>query len=146
MLVDIVDSFSEVLRKLLSLALVKRERNTRTITIHRMVQTQFKQFLGHLDRQRCFNNAVILLYGAFPSEDLATGQMYDRWQLCNQYVQHVLNIKDCFAEEARASKSFKAPWELCKLFSSCQRRVSVHVYLVGLCFLTLELQFSLRDQ
>lgn len=142
---DIVASFSAALRKLLSLALVKRERNTRTIIIHRMVQTQSKQFLGHSDRQRYFNNAMLLLHGAFPSEDLAKGQMYDRWHLCNQYAQHVLNIKDCFAEEARASKSFQAPWELCKLFSSCQRRVSLDMDFARLCFLTRETQVSLRD-
>lgn len=114
-------SFSTALRKLRNLALIKRERNTHTITIHRIVQTQLKQFLSQEDRQRHFNNAVMLLHDSFPKEDLSKGQLYDRWDLCNRYLQHVLNLRDCFVEEAKASEKFKAPWEFCSLLSNCQR-------------------------
>lgn len=102
-------SLAAVLRKLLTVALIKRDRDTRTITIHRMVQTQLKQYLSQHDRQRSFNNTVMLLYKAFPTEDLSTGQLYDRWTLCNQYLQHVLNLGGCFSEEIKRSQKFQAP-------------------------------------
>lgn len=123
-------SLATVLRKLQNLALIKRERDTQSITIHRMVQAQLKQFLSQEDRQRSFNNAVMLLCNVFPDEDASRGQLYDRWNLCNRYFQHVLNLKDCFVEEYKASKKFKVSWEFCKLLSSCQRCVFFSRYFV----------------
>ena len=59
-------SLSEVLEKLLTLALVKRDTFSRTLSLHRLVQTQFKYFLTASERQIGFENAVHLLYQAFP--------------------------------------------------------------------------------
>ncbi|KAH0553214.1 hypothetical protein GP486_006614, partial [Trichoglossum hirsutum] len=115
------NSLSAALRRLITLALIKRDRDTRVLSIHRMVQTQFKHFLSLEQRQKVFNNTVALVYGVFPREDTAKGQLYEVWETCNRYLQHVLNLKDCFMEEVKMSKNFKALWQFCDLLAQCQR-------------------------
>ncbi len=41
---ELCPRFSEVLETLLALALVKRDKTTRTLTLHRLAQTQFMYF------------------------------------------------------------------------------------------------------
>lgn len=85
-----------------------------------MVQTQFKCFLSLEQQQRAFNNAVSIVYNAFPRQDDTKGQMYETWQICNEYLQHVLNLRDCVGEMTSIPK-FKFPWEFCELLIQCQR-------------------------
>ncbi|KAI0437937.1 hypothetical protein F4803DRAFT_536882 [Xylaria telfairii] len=117
-------SFSIALSKLLKLALVKKDRDSGNLSIHRMVQAQLKQFLSLEDRQRYFNNAVRLLSDVFPREEASHAQLYIHWKLCNRYIQHVLNVKDCFVEESTISKTFLPTREFCALLSSCERFLS----------------------
>lgn len=86
-----------------------------------MVQTQFKYFLSLEQRQKSFNSTVALVYDVFPKASGARGQLYDEWELCNKYLQHVLNLKDCFEQEIKASKAFRAPQQFCELLAHCQR-------------------------
>ncbi|KAH8695778.1 hypothetical protein GQ44DRAFT_744505 [Phaeosphaeriaceae sp. PMI808] len=53
-------SFSEAIEPLLTLALIKRDRDARVFSCHRMVQTQFRFFLKQDERQEAFDNAVAL--------------------------------------------------------------------------------------
>ncbi|KAI0384927.1 hypothetical protein F5Y04DRAFT_276993 [Hypomontagnella monticulosa] len=115
------NTFSEVLRKLLKLALLKKDRNTRTLSIHRMIQTQYKNFLTPDERQRDFGNAVALINRVFPSYDSQQAQLYDVWEICNRYLQHIISLKDCFLEEIEIYESFKVPWKFCELLAQCQR-------------------------
>ena len=112
---------SDALRRLIKLALIKRNRDTRVLSIHRVVQMQFKYFLSREQREKSFNSTVTLVHIIFPKEDAAKGQMYDEWGTCNQYLQHVLNLKDCFMEERKLSNNFKAPLQFCELLARCQR-------------------------
>ncbi|KAL3952370.1 hypothetical protein ACCO45_012313 [Purpureocillium lilacinum] len=114
-------SLSAAIRKLITLALVKKNRNTKVLSVHRMVQTQFKHFLSVEERQKNFNDTVALVYNVFPREDVAKGQLYDAWETCNKYLQHVLNLRDCFTEEKTLSASFRATGQFCDLLIQCQR-------------------------
>ena len=94
------NSVSEVLDTLFTLALVKRDKTARTLSLHRLVQAQFRFFLPLTDRQKAFNDAVDLVYAAFPTTDMRHGQLYNRWQECQLYSQHILSLKDNYKKEA----------------------------------------------
>lgn len=85
------------------------------------MQTQFKYFMTSEKRQRSFNDAVLLVANVFPTEDTKAGQMYERWDACNRYIQHAISLKDSFLEEQNNSKEFKPSWQFCDLLNRCQR-------------------------
>ena len=115
--------FSEVIEPLLTLALIKRDKDARVFSCHRMVQMQFRYFLPPEERQQAFDNAVVLVYHAFPKQSDATNknQFYQQWTQCNRCLQHVLYLKDNFKEERKHSKKFKASSLFCELLKDCQR-------------------------
>lgn len=122
--------FSEAIEPLITLSLMKRNRDSRTFSVHRMVQTQYKYFLSQQDRQKAFDDTVSLVHLAFPRMDNTKGQLYDKWAQCNLYLQHLIGLADYFKEELRISKTFKATWKFCELLNQGQRcaRVSLSFY------------------
>ncbi|KAE8443356.1 hypothetical protein EG329_001914 [Mollisiaceae sp. DMI_Dod_QoI] len=90
--------FSEALENLLSLALIRRNIGTRSISIHRLVQTSYKQFQGEAEYQEAFANATALLRLAFPSKKTDSDQMYSVWDQCERYVAHVLQLLSNYKE------------------------------------------------
>ncbi|KAH8710019.1 hypothetical protein GQ44DRAFT_752583 [Phaeosphaeriaceae sp. PMI808] len=104
---------SEVLETLLALALIKRDNGTRTLSLHRLVQIQFKYFLTTQDRQKGFENAAHLLYRAFPSSNAYEGQLYARWTRCQVYIQHALSLRDNYAKESKSSEPLRPTLEFC---------------------------------
>ncbi|KAJ4312434.1 hypothetical protein N0V84_009926 [Fusarium piperis] len=87
-----------------------------------MVQTQFRYFLPLGERQRAFDNAVALVYRAFPkqSDGANKNQLYQHWNQCNRCLQHVLSLKDNFKEDRQLRKNFKTS-AFCELLKDCQR-------------------------
>jgi hypothetical protein len=113
-------SFSAAIKPLIALALIKRNRDSKAYSIHRMVQTQYKYFMKDQERQKAFDDAVALVYKVYPQMD-GRGQLYDHWAECNYYQQHVVNLADSFKEEHRAWKPFRATWKFCELVNQSQR-------------------------
>jgi hypothetical protein len=109
-----------VIAALTTLGLIKRDIDTGTLSIHRMVQTQFKYFMTPEQRLQSFNHAVSLIADLFPAEDSKAAQLY-MWETCNRYAQHVVSLRDCFQEEQKLSKSFKVSWQFCDLLRRSQR-------------------------
>ncbi|PNP48425.1 hypothetical protein TGAMA5MH_00463 [Trichoderma gamsii] len=143
--------FSEAMEPLLTLALMKWDQDARIISCHRMVQTQFRSFLSPEERQQAFDNAVVLVYNAFPKQSDATNknQFYHQWTQCNRCLQHVLCLKDNFKEERKHSKSFKASSLFCELLKDCQRylyEINALKELVDVCEVDLLAVDTLDDQ
>lgn len=115
--------FSRVMEPLLALALIKWDKDARIFWCHRMVQIQFRSFLSLEERQQAFDNAVVLVYNAFPkqSDSKNKNQLYHQWTQCNHCLQQVLCLKDNFKEERRHSEEFKASSLFCELLVDCQR-------------------------
>ena len=113
--------FSNELETLMALALVKRNKEQRAFSIHRLVQTSFKQFMSPEDRQKSFNDATLLVSAAFPRQDAEFAQMYQFWKPCSLYLPHVLSLKDSFREEREANPKFSALMQYCSLNNACQR-------------------------
>ncbi|KAI0817305.1 Tetratricopeptide-like helical [Xylaria sp. FL0064] len=113
--------FSEAIENLLTLALIKRDKSSRTFSLHRLVQTSFKYFMGFEKRQIAFNDATILVSKAFPRRDSNVAQLYLMWDRCALYLQHVISLKDCFREEYRSNPHFSVLKPYCDLNNACQR-------------------------
>lgn len=101
--------------------LVKKNEKTRVLSIHRVIQTQFKSSLSKKQRQHNFDRAVDLLSNVLPKQDTQRGHLYGDWEIYNHYLQHVSYLKDCFVEERRGSKPLKATVKFCELLIQCQR-------------------------
>ncbi|KAF2963290.1 hypothetical protein GQX73_g10280 [Xylaria multiplex] len=116
-------SLSAAISKLLKLALIKRDRDMRILSIHRVVQAQFKGFLSTQQRWNNFYRTVDLVRHVFPRENTTAGQLYDVWEACNTYAPHVINLKDCFNEEHAGanSKTLKVTSSFCELLADCGR-------------------------
>ncbi|KEZ45512.1 hypothetical protein SAPIO_CDS1836 [Scedosporium apiospermum] len=114
---DLADS----VESLLSLSLVHKNRDTRVFSIHRMVQQYFRYHLTAAERQTTFDDAVAIVYQAFPKQDNMKAQLYEQWTECNRYVQHVLYLKSHFRIERKLNPDFKATWQFCELLKECQR-------------------------
>lgn len=123
-----VFSFSEALDNLIVSALVKRDDSMGALSLHRLVQTQYRYFLDSFRRQEAFENAIDLLHEAFPQPDFArTGQLYDRWTQCQRYSQHVISLKGNFKKERNGSGGLKPTVNFCKLLRNFARFVRVFV-------------------
>ncbi|UKZ73821.1 hypothetical protein TrVFT333_001474 [Trichoderma virens FT-333] len=143
--------FFEAMRPLLTLALMKQDQWTSICSCHRMVQTQFRSFLSPEERQQAFDNAVVLVYNAFPKQSDATNknQLYQKWTQCNLCLQHVLCLKDNFKEERRRSEKFTASLLFCKLLEDCQRylcEINALRELEDVCEVNLQAVETLNDQ
>lgn len=91
--------FSDEMETLMALALVKRKKEQQAFSIHRLVQTSFKHFLGPDDSQKGFNDTTMLISAVFPHKDAKLCQMYHRWNACALYLPHVLSLRDSFRDE-----------------------------------------------
>lgn len=118
-----VSSFSEAIESLLTLALIRRNKDSRAFSLHRLVQTSFKFFMPPDQKQKSFNDAAILVSLAFPRRDNAEGHMYLVWERCALYLKQVLGLRDCFREEKKANPAFSAVFQYCDLNNACQRQV-----------------------
>lgn len=110
-------SFSDAVETLLTLALVKRDRNTKALSLHRLVQSQFRYILPVPRFQELFDDASQLLDVAFPRRPRQSHQMHIVWSTCALYLQHVLSIMEIYNHETRLkpSKNF------CQLLVKCAR-------------------------
>ncbi|OPB46038.1 hypothetical protein A0O28_0061580 [Trichoderma guizhouense] len=143
--------FSTAMEPLLDLALIKWDKDARIFWCHRMVQIQFRSFLSLEERQQAFDNAVVLVYNAFPKQSDSTNkhQLYHQWTQCNRCLQQVLCLKDNFQEERRHSEKFKASSLFCELLKECQRylyEINAFQELEDVCELNLLAVETLDDQ
>ncbi|KAK1720838.1 Tetratricopeptide-like helical [Colletotrichum lupini] len=117
-----VDRFEEAMEELLTLALVKRDRETQTYSIHRLIQTHFLRYMTPEDRQKSFIEASHLMENVFPKRpDGKTATMYNVWEQCQLWVQHVLQLKNCFRLERRRNPGFYACTKTCAMWAQCGR-------------------------
>ena len=82
-------SFGEALEQLLTASLVKREPSTGMLFIHRLIQDEYRNFIGKDEQQTYFCLASTLIYAQFPK--LINGlPLRNHWSTCKLYIEHVL--------------------------------------------------------
>ncbi|KAM7213095.1 hypothetical protein V8F06_011518 [Rhypophila decipiens] len=118
---DKLGGLSAVLRKLTTRSLVKRDKDSKILTMHRLVQTQFRYYLDAEQRQKVFQDTLTLLSSVVPKSEMEKGQLYDGWDGYNYYLQHVLRVRDIFEEEHKSNPAFKAPRAFCEMLNDYQR-------------------------
>ena len=113
--------FSEIQETLLNLALIRRDKSSKTFSLHRLVQLQFRFYMTIDGRKQNFQNASKLLFEAFPQRNADKGQFYDRWAVCRLYFQHVLSLKDQYKKARAETEPLKSCWEFCWVLLNCGR-------------------------
>jgi len=116
-------SFADAIESLLTLALIKRDSLSRTFSLHRLVQAAFKYSMKPEQRQMAFNDATVLAHNVFPRRESnpLTADLYQFWDLCAEYLRHVISLKDFFQEEKKLNPAFTALHVYCNLNNSCRR-------------------------
>lgn len=115
--------FSDAIDPLVTLALIKRDRNAEALSIHRLVQVQYRYYLSLDGRQKAFEDAASLLDAAFPRWTSASGMLYDKWSVCQKYVQHVNALSENYKLESGESESepLRPTLHFCQLLHRCCR-------------------------
>ncbi|QKX54573.1 uncharacterized protein TRUGW13939_01660 [Talaromyces rugulosus] len=142
------NDFLDALDELIKYTLVKKDIDTRVLSVHKIVQTRFKSFLSAVQREEAFNNIVALLYNSLPKEDTPTPQLYENWEIYDKYLSHVLKLRDSFTEEKKNSESFKVQWEFCELCIQYERylyEINDLAELEILCTVNLTAMATLED-
>lgn len=129
----------KALETLQTLALVKRGMETGNMSVHRLIQNYFLRYLGGEGRQQSFIRASVTLYHLFPQRDAGKGQLYNVWERCSLWLQHVISLKDSYKLQRQQDSSFKACREFCELLVNCQRCARIRCLVVYGRALTLYL-------
>lgn len=88
-------SFEECLEILISMSLVDRDPVTDMVSVHRVVQLEYRKSLDDQCRRESLQLASKLLLEAFPKQ--VNGLSLRReWPQCVMYIQHVLSIINHF--------------------------------------------------
>ncbi|KAF8851460.1 hypothetical protein BDZ45DRAFT_730880 [Acephala macrosclerotiorum] len=136
--------FSEVLEILLTLALIKRDRKTKDLSLHRLVQESFRYSLDSNGCQEAFAATATLLDKAFPTKPRDSHQMYNVWNLCQLWLQHVLHLIRQYRKESKESGGLKPTLDFCQLlvkFARYLRETGMYTELAEV----LEVAFAAFD-
>ncbi|KAF1844988.1 Tetratricopeptide-like helical [Cucurbitaria berberidis CBS 394.84] len=115
--------FADAVHELLNLTLIKRDRESRALSVHRLVQMSFRYFMTPDQREGSFNNAVSLVSKAFPRRGPDVAQSYLVWSQCSMYVPHVLSLKDAFRQARKSNPKFTGTQVYCDLNNQCQQHL-----------------------
>ncbi|KAI0113745.1 P-loop containing nucleoside triphosphate hydrolase protein [Nemania sp. FL0031] len=112
-------SFSVVLENLTALALIKSDKQKRELSVHRVVQAQFINFMSASGNQQAFWNATKLLFNVFPRSGGRMGQLYVHWDRCRLYLQHVLALAGHYKESNKTTND-----------NARDKRLKANLYLI----------------
>jgi hypothetical protein len=98
--------------------LITADRDLRVITIHRLVQSAFRNFLGFEARQTAFDLMVRLVHSAFPKQ-VEGRPMHLQWAQCHMFIQHGVLLADVYQDSQATAHPLQAPKELGELLSQC---------------------------
>ncbi|KAK4454283.1 hypothetical protein QBC34DRAFT_471173 [Podospora aff. communis PSN243] len=102
---------------LLSLGLIRRNRDEGFLSIHRLTQSHFRNFLKNLDAQALIGTAT-QLERAFPPRDPATPRL--RMENCFLYTPHVIRLKEAWKREQLQNPGLGVCEQFCVLLLRCQ--------------------------
>ncbi|KAG9237386.1 hypothetical protein BJ875DRAFT_438544 [Amylocarpus encephaloides] len=104
-------SLGNVQRHLLDLALITVDTRGDTISVHRLVQAEYRFHSSQNDRQENFDTAVHLLLRKFPSRG-GSRILEKDWPIAERYILQVLALIKNYRQEER---SLRSSGELCNL-------------------------------
>ncbi|KGO70255.1 Tetratricopeptide-like helical [Penicillium italicum] len=110
------DEFLDVEEKLLELALIQKAPESGSISLHRLVQTEFEYHLSVEERRQSFINTSKLLFDVFPRS--YTGQrVLDNWDTCQLYIPHVIRLNEHYLKQDKNLSKYQPCAEFVKLMA-----------------------------
>ena len=117
--------FGNTIELLRDLALINKDPEANTFTVHRLIQHQYRKRMTNEERRDFLKIAVKLLHNAFPrlGDKLS---LRPCWQTCKRYVQHVISIATLYKQfHLESGPSFEYPELL-----DCLSSASWYVYFL----------------
>ena len=89
--------FGNTIELLLDLALINKDPEANTFTVHRLIQHQYRHRMTNEERREFVKIAVKLLHNAFPrlGDNLS---LRPYWETCKKYVQHIISIATLYEQ------------------------------------------------
>ncbi|KAJ5729079.1 Tetratricopeptide-like helical [Penicillium malachiteum] len=81
----------DALSELLNMSLINREPDTQLLSVHRLIQFEFRDYIGADGRQKAFTTAAEQLYSKFPKQ-INGVSLRNENEECKKYAQHVLSL------------------------------------------------------
>lgn len=100
------------------LSLVKKDRDTGILSIHRLIQTHFQEFLGEGGREEAHRRASRLVFLAFPER---APHLHEHWERCSIYEPHILALGTAFRQERQRNPKFSVCREFCEVATTFER-------------------------
>lgn len=88
-------SVEDGIEYLLLTSLISQEPETTDLSVHRVLQEEYRKWLGPDRRLASFRRTSKLLLNAFPHQKDGRS-MHLVWSVCRKYISHVVTLADLF--------------------------------------------------
>ena len=85
------------------LALLRASPELKFLSIHRLIQVEFRARMSLEDQRQTFKDTAILLHRAFPQQ-VKGFTLFNEWSLCESLVEHVQVFCERYREISDACK------------------------------------------
>lgn len=103
----------------MKLNLVKRGTDMGDISVHRLVQMEYRAYMAHPLLQKVFDATAELLYDAFPKQKVGE-QMHSYWHICGLYLSHGEALLDAYRLHKSEGKRALVPCvSFLRLLTNC---------------------------
>jgi hypothetical protein len=97
--------------ELLRLSFIRRDKDTKRITIHRLVQDAIRAKMSQETLSSISSALTVLLMAAWPSSDVPFGHETAKWNACSKVLPHIQNLRKLH-EASRFEKEASRPERL----------------------------------
>ena len=86
--INLYNRFEEKVVEFVDLALLRTSPEFRLLSVHRLVQGEFRASMSIEDQQQTFKDTAVLLHMAFPQQ-IKGYALFNEWSLCESLIKHV---------------------------------------------------------
>jgi hypothetical protein len=90
-------SYEEIAIELIGLALVRATESLRGLSVHRLIQVEYRRYLSPSERCKKWAQAVQVLRTLFPKQHNGFA-LYNEWSLCESLIEHVQAVARIYGE------------------------------------------------
>ena len=99
-------------------SLVGRDLETQSLRIHRLLQVEYRMWIGEVAQVEYFAAAIKLLCGAFP-KSVNGLPLRSQWSSCRKYIQHALALCSTYVERKSSTFDTQCLSDFATLLTSC---------------------------
>ncbi|KAH8813001.1 hypothetical protein F5884DRAFT_899203 [Xylogone sp. PMI_703] len=113
------EDLEDILLKLVHLSLIRRNSNTKMISVHRLVQIAFRQHDGNQAQAETFARVCHILHEFFPQQKKGFA-LFNHWRACESLLEHVQTLCERYKELCKTTQ-LRYLEDFCYLLSDCGR-------------------------